>query len=396
MNAVSSRLLLACVSAGIVTFAVGCGSPVSAREEGAGASGGGMAADLGGGASSAPRGGASAGAECQTLACANGLRDPGESDVDCGGCCGPCARGLKCDGNADCDLALCLGGTCRAQSCFDGILNQDETDMDCGGLSGCPRCGTAQHCTSTSDCGNAECSKGTCLAASCADGMQNNAETGTDCGGGTCSPCADGQICKQSSDCMSQICLMATHTCAVPSCTDGIKNGGEPTTDCGAACASKCQLADACASASDCISGACSSGNCVPTGKPIASTAWVASASAVISPTTALQALDGDPNTCWTGGAQIPGMWFEIDMVKPQAFYGIEVRTLSVPDFGRTMRLSASLDGIQFVVLDTNIVGEPDLKIAFPTQQHARFIKLELLDSAGGLWWRIDDLYVLQ
>ena len=60
------------------------------------------------------------------------------------------------------------------------------------------------------------------------------------------------------------------------------------------------------------------------------------------------------------------------------------------------MRLSASMDGSQFAVLRTNIAGEPDLKITFQTQQHARYLKLELLDSAGGIWWRIDDLFVLQ
>jgi hypothetical protein len=89
-------------------------------------------------------------------------------------------------------------------------------------------------------------------------------------------------------------------------------------------------------------------------------------------------------------------MWFEVDMGKPQAFYTVEVRTLSESDFGRKMRLSASIDGILFVELRSNIAGEEDLKIAFETQQHARYLKLELLDSAGGLWWRIDDLLVLQ
>jgi hypothetical protein len=89
-------------------------------------------------------------------------------------------------------------------------------------------------------------------------------------------------------------------------------------------------------------------------------------------------------------------MWFEVDMGKLQAFYTVEVRTLSVSDFGRKMRLSASLDGSLFVELRSNILGEQDLKIAFQTQQHARYLKLELLDSAGGLWWRIDDVSVLQ
>lgn len=411
MNAVTSRLVLACVSAGIFLFAVACGSPFNAgagsavasggRAAAGGAAGGSAPLTVGGASASAAGASASSGAsadgdECRALACANGLRDPGESDVDCGGCCGPCAQGLRCAKNGDCNLALCLGGTCRAQSCFDGITNQDETDLDCGGLSGCPRCGAAQQCAANSDCSNVECSKGLCQLPSCADGIPNNAETDTDCGGGTCLSCADGKACKQNGDCASQLCLAATHTCAVASCTDGVKNGGEPTTDCGAACASKCQLGDACASANDCSSSACSSGHCVATGNAIARTAWFASASASISPSTPQQALDSDPNTWWTAGAQVPGMWFEVDMGKPQAFYTVEVRTLSESDFGRKMRLSASIDGILFVELRSNIAGEEDLKIAFETQQHARYLKLELLDSAGGLWWRIDDLLVLQ
>lgn len=47
--------------------------------------------------------------------CSNKLRDPGESDVDCGGeSCAPCAAGKRCDKDAD-----CVSKKCRSERCLD-------------------------------------------------------------------------------------------------------------------------------------------------------------------------------------------------------------------------------------------------------------------------------------
>lgn len=72
-------------------------------------------------------------------ACTDGLQNGGETGIDCGGSCGPCAT----------------------ETCSDGIQNQDETGVDCGGVCG------------------------PCATGACNDGEQSPGETGVDCGG-TC------------------------------------------------------------------------------------------------------------------------------------------------------------------------------------------------------------------
>ncbi|MEO8899917.1 MAG: RHS repeat-associated core domain-containing protein [Polyangiaceae bacterium] len=47
--------------------------------------------------------------------CQNGVVDQGESDVDCGGSCGPCVAGKMCHANSDCALA----DTCHAAATCD-------------------------------------------------------------------------------------------------------------------------------------------------------------------------------------------------------------------------------------------------------------------------------------
>src|SRR6266545_1549790 len=47
------------------------------------------------------------------LACRNGNKDVGETDVDCGGnSCGPCAANRKCTANDDCASGTCTSGNC--------------------------------------------------------------------------------------------------------------------------------------------------------------------------------------------------------------------------------------------------------------------------------------------
>src|ERR1700753_3619008 len=45
--------------------------------------------------------------------CKNGEKDDGESDVDCGGDCGPCAYGRACKTASDC-FGACTHGVCVA------------------------------------------------------------------------------------------------------------------------------------------------------------------------------------------------------------------------------------------------------------------------------------------
>jgi len=75
-----------------------------------------------------------------TPTCANGVLNPGETDVDCGGpTCAPCGTGDTCLVGADCTSGVCPLGICVAPACNDGVKNGSETAVDCGGsCSACP------------------------------------------------------------------------------------------------------------------------------------------------------------------------------------------------------------------------------------------------------------------
>jgi hypothetical protein len=52
--------------------------------------------------------------------CSDGIKNGGESDVDCGGPCPPCESGLGCGGGGDCASGICDSSTCRLpRSCFE-------------------------------------------------------------------------------------------------------------------------------------------------------------------------------------------------------------------------------------------------------------------------------------
>jgi hypothetical protein len=122
--------------------------------------------------------------------CSDGVRNQGETGIDCGGVCASCDAG-------------------SSASCSDGVQNQDETGSDCGGV--CPSCsaGPIPSCSDTGTCDagpSVSCSDagacdagpsvscsvaGACDAGpsvSCSDGIHNQDETGIDCGG-SCLPC---------------------------------------------------------------------------------------------------------------------------------------------------------------------------------------------------------------
>jgi hypothetical protein len=350
--------------------------------------------------------------ECQSGFCAQGLcampscsdnaKNRAETDVDCGGSdgCKACGVGQRCATAFDCDGGACVNGRCLAASCSDGIQNQDESDVDCGGARGCDRCQTKQHCVTTGDCSKAVCSQGRCQAVGCDDGLRNGDETGLDCGG-SCPSCPDSSGCSTSADCRSLVCSPQTLVCLAATCSDAVQNGTEPSTDCGADCAQKCPNLVACAIDADCQSGACTDKRCVPksaTGAALSTSSWIASASATGNQDSVpRKAIDGDPNTHWTSGtSQVPGMWFELDMLQAQAFFAIELTCLTNDDYPRSLRVLLSEDGQNFTAATGTLAGEKTLRINLVSAHIARYIKLELEQNTGGLWWRIDELRVLQ
>jgi hypothetical protein len=95
--------------------------------------------------------------------------------------------------------------------CSDLIRNGEETDIDCGGT--CGPCNVGDRCNTTSDCDQSTCEDGRCLPLPCANGVKDGQETDVDCGGDTCRKCAGGRTCQVAGDCFNAMCVAATKTC---------------------------------------------------------------------------------------------------------------------------------------------------------------------------------------
>lgn len=205
---------------------------------------------------------------CTASTCNDGLLSTGETGIDCGGSCTtPCGLGGTCNAGADCDSGIChlTQRTCSASRCADGTQNDAETDVDCGGS--CGGCGLDAGCQVPADCSTGACHATLlrCVSSSCFDARQNGAETGIDCGGSTCAARCDlGVGCTISSDCKSALCHATRLTCAETTCDDGLKNGTETDIDCGGGISCpKCAVGKQCTINSDCDPPSCDpSGRC--------------------------------------------------------------------------------------------------------------------------------------
>jgi hypothetical protein len=188
--------------------------------------------------------------------CSNGSVDPGETDVDCGGTCSPCALGQSCGTDTDCASMLCgVGYVCRDAACGNGTQDPGETGLDCGGT--CPAC-LGDACNADGECASGYCGGGVCATPTCTDGVKNGMETGTDCGG-TCAQCPDGEGCVADGHCLSGFCKDGH--CSTPSCSDLFKNQNESDVDCGGLCPG-CAIGKTCGTGNDCTSGRCDAGLC--------------------------------------------------------------------------------------------------------------------------------------
>jgi len=204
----------------------------------------------------------------------DGIKDGQETDVDCGGpACDAqdrvCPNLEGCLVGADCQSKVCTGDVCQVPTCTDGEQNGNETAVDCGGTlcdSLGDRCADGQRCLTGNDCTDLLCGNNfTCLFPSCTDGVKDGGETGIDCGNSSvtmCPACPAGQGCNVGSDCTSLVCQ--SNVCRVPSCSDGVQNGGESDVDCGEVCGLKlCPSGDTCFTNADCTSMVClATGKC--------------------------------------------------------------------------------------------------------------------------------------
>ncbi len=387
---------------------------------------------------------------CKAIGCDDGERDGGETGKDCGmaACSKACPAGQGCDGDADCDGGKCQDSICRAASCDDQLQNADESDIDCGGLQGCARCAVNRHCATTADCDGGACTSGQCRVPTCKDQLTNGNETDQDCGGDSCLPCVvgqacvktedcdgvactkgkcqsaacddqvlnqdetdldcggscattctDGKRCKVAGDCDSGVCPSATKRCAAPSCSDGVLNGDEPSTDCGASCSAKCMDLAACSTPTDCAGGACNNRECVPavaTGDPLPTVGWVATASDTFGLSKIHDVIDGDSFSDWTSGTnRYAGMWIQIDMGKRQPFFRLELDTLKAMDTAAALNIWVSDNGIFTNKVKKNVAGGTQVRIDFDAAIVARYVKIEIAQG-GPDWWRVNEIRLKQ
>ena len=199
---------------------------------------------------------------CVLPSCMDKVLNGSETDVDCGGTCPPCMEGNACKRGADCDSLDCVAHSCAKATCADAILNGMESDVDCGQSCVGRQCADGLMCKVGADCQSRSCVMGQCATAICSDGVKNGNETDIDCGGPTCGRCDTGKSCAGGNDCVNGKCNGTPPTCAMPDCSDGLKNGSETDVDCGGMC-KPCGNNKGCLVGADCTSGRCAAGQCV-------------------------------------------------------------------------------------------------------------------------------------
>jgi hypothetical protein len=166
----------------------------------------------------------------------------------------------------DCVSEVCVAGICAAATCADGVKNGGESDLDCG--AACPPgCSTGELCLVSADCESLECAGAavkTCAPPGCFDGHKNGDETDINCGGSCAQACPPGYGCLVNDDCIGEMCDPAALVCS-PTCDDGFINQGESDPDCGGPCAG-CPAGWHCFTSADCGAGLlCDlSGHCMP------------------------------------------------------------------------------------------------------------------------------------
>ncbi len=146
--------------------------------------------------------------------CHDGQRNGTETDVDCGGdSCSPCRRGLNCLLDTDCRTKDCTNnGTslyCAAAAhCGNGLLDPTETDVDCGGPE-CLGCPADKSCVDSGDCADGRACVGPDSAKVC----------GCLAGEGACDPSDPTRM----STCQPIAGQWVSSSCAVPTiCRSGV------------------------------------------------------------------------------------------------------------------------------------------------------------------------------
>ena len=83
-------------------------------------------------------------------------------------------------------------------------------------------------------------------------------------------------------------------------------------------------------------------------------------------------------------------------MLKAVPFFRIDLICTSNGDYLRSVRVLLSEDGQSFTPATGALAGEPTLHLDLGKAHIARYVRIEAQQEGGGLWWRIDELRVLQ
>ena len=153
--------------------------------------------------------------ECKTCSCLEGIVcdcDPVAFGQACtGGYCDSDGTCVPCIDNVTftCPNDLnCVDKTCVAASCTDGAPNGGETDLDCGGP--CPPCANGDNCIDNDDCTSALCAQTVCMQ------CNQHSECGTQryCEGNVCHPKkAYFESCSAHYQCLSNYCGCLGNVC---------------------------------------------------------------------------------------------------------------------------------------------------------------------------------------
>ena len=179
--------------------------------------------------------GCTANEECASVKCENGA-----CAAKVGKPCGVgtmialCDNGQPCELDKDCKSLTCNGNTCALTpdsppGPADGKKNNGETDVDCGGASA-PKCADGKTCVADADCATGYCpaDKKICVAPRYDDGVKNGSETDVDCGGDVKATgflkCVEGKVCAADTDC-NGACSYEKKCVDMPSCKP--HNGGD-------------------------------------------------------------------------------------------------------------------------------------------------------------------------
>jgi len=122
---------------------------------------------------------------------------------------------------------------------------------------------------------------------------------------------------------------------------------------------------------------------------------WVASSSTSGGDSPA-NALDGDLTTRWsTGGSQVNGQWFQVDMGTSNVFNKLILNYVnSANDYPRGYQVTVSSDGINWSSSVATGVGSTSITtITFATQV-ARYVRVTQTGSTGN-YWSIDEFNMM-